>query len=363
MRIVQCVTTESHDLHVFDLKHSLNLFSVTSAPLTAAQLKSPPLSQPTPLVTITTQGPVSSLLVKDGVIAFAKPTTATSSLVQQPKMTTVSAAAPSSMTFPYYLGSLPKFAHPVLVTSLMAPAVGLQASSSAASSSGAFSLPNALPASTPATNISSIVTVKSDKSIDTSKQFVIQNNSAFKTQSNITALTLTTTALKTVPSANSIASVAGTPSVPIRQVFAPGLLPGQLAWPLLTLPRSPVIVPTTSMPTSQPPLAVTTIATSTGQVTSHPLVSLANLNHLAQMMTPMTVMSPGIQMTPSALTQAQLNGVFGTPLLKQLQLPLGIQTVLGQQVVKPVVMVTVPSVTATTSASLPSSTALVTSSL
>jgi hypothetical protein len=103
-------------------------------------------------------------------------------------------------------------------------------------------------------------------------------------------------------------------------------------------------------------------------VTNNPLVSLAQLNQLTQMMTPMTVMSPGIQMTPSALTQAQLNSMFTSPILKQI--PLGIPSsmlhsgqVLGQQVLKPVVVVTVPNVLSQSSATLPSNTTLVTSSL
>jgi len=346
-------------------------FSVTSAPLTAAQLKSPPLSQHAPLATMNTNAPVSSLLVKDGIFTFAKPTTATSTIVQPQKVTTVTAAAPTSMAFPYYLGSLPKFAHPVLVTSLMAPAVGLQASS-AASSPLSLTLPNTLPATANLPNIPSLVTLKTERSAtDASQQFVIQNNTGLKTQSNIATLTLASSAVKTVPSINSIAAMTGASTVPVRQVFAPGLLPGQLAWPLLTYPRSPLIVPTTSMPSSQAALTGSTVASSAGQVTNHPLVSLANLNQLTQMMTPMTVMSPGIQMTPTALTQSQLNsltqsqlnGVFGNPLLKQLQLPLGIQTVIGQQMVKPVVVVTVPNIVTTTPASLPSNTALVTSSL
>lgn len=330
-------------------------FSVTSAPLTAAQLKSPPLSQPTPLVAMTTQGSINSLLVKDGLSPYTKSAVTSATLLQPQKITTSNASVPSSMTFPYYVTP-----QSVLVASLMTP-VGLQASS-AASSVVPAALLGAVSSSAPSTSASSLITLKADKTVDAPKQFVIQNSSAIKTPNNLVSLAVGSTAVKSVPAVSSVTSASGTSSVPIRQVFAPSLLPGQLAWPLLTLPRSPVIVPTSTIASSPATVSMATVSTSGGQVTSHPLVSLANLNQLTRMMTPMTVMSPGIQVAPTALTQAQLNGVFGSPLLKQLQLPLGIQTVLGQQMMKPVVVVTVPSVV-TTSSSLLSNMSVVTSSL
>lgn len=352
---------------------------MTSAPLTAAQLKSPPLSQPAALVTMTTQSAISSLVVKDGMIGIAKTTSAINTAIKQQQLTTVTATGPATMTFPYYYGSLQKFAHPVLVTSLMTPALGLQAST-VGSSAGSVTVSNSA-VGTAAFSVptSALLPPKSDtiKSLETNKSSVIQTNISTTTQSNLVTLSMASTALKSVPSVTPSATVAGTSTVPIRQVFAPGLIPGQLAWPLLTLPRSPVIVPTstiiptTSLASSQSPASVSMVTSTAGQVTSHPLVSLANLNQLTQMMTPMTVMSPGIQVNPTALTQAQLNGMFAAPLIKQLQLPLGtcISTsllqsgqVLGQQVMKPVVVMTVPSVVSTAS-SLPSNTASVTSSL
>ncbi|XP_052801522.1 proline-rich protein 36-like [Mya arenaria] len=329
-----------------------NHSQVLSAPLTAAQLRCPPVSQPTFVTMSTTQAaqlgsnPFGSLVVKDGVITVAKPQMTSNLVLSQPtKLLSASSTAPvSAMTFPYYMASLQKITHPVLVTSLMAPAMGIQANTT--SSSG-----------TPLTLSSAPLTaIKSDIKIEPAKtQSVIPisynnslavipnhvNVSNVKPMSNLVTFSVASTP-KTVMSINT----TNTPSVPMRQVLTPNILPGQLAWPFLTIPRTPIMVSSSSLNHSQPTgTGATLTATSSSHATTPTFVSLANLNQLTQMVAPVTVMSPGMQMTPTAITQAQINGMFATPLLKHLQFPM-LQSgqVLGQQVMKPVVVVTVPNV-------------------
>ncbi|KAL4223623.1 hypothetical protein ACF0H5_017092 [Mactra antiquata] len=337
------------------VKPSTTAARASSAPLTAAQLKSPPLSQPSPAVSLTTghvtsQSSASSLIVKDGIPSATKLLTAS--------IAGTNAATVTSMSIPYYMASLQKIAHPVLVTSLMAPAVGLQSTTSMPVSTTTLT--------TSFASTTSNMSIKSTR-VDPVNSITLASNN-LRTINNVPTFTIVTSASKLETSAAVTSTVATTSlssaSIPIRPIFTPNLLPGQLAWPFLTIPRSNVLV-TTTPATS---IAGATVA-STSQVTSNPLGSLAQLNQLTQMMTPMTVVSPGMQVTPTALTQAQLNSMFGSPLLKQL--PLGIPSsllqsgqVLGQQVLKPVVVVTVPNVmTQTPTTTLPSNTSLVTSSL
>lgn len=96
-------------------------------------------------------------------------------------------------------------------------------------------------------------------------------------------------------------------------------------------------------------------------------MSLAQINPLTQIVSPVTVMSPGMQLGSAGLTQTQLNNMFAaSPLLKQFsQIPvispslLQSGQVLGQPVVKPVVVVSVPNMVTTSSISLPTSSAVV----
>lgn len=332
------------------------LLSASTAPLTAAQLKSPPLSQPSAAIAMTTSqianhSSTSSLVVKDGVSSTTKLLTANAS--------SASTNAVSAMNIPYYMASLQKIAHPVLVTSLMAPAVGLQSTTASPISTSIVTSTLA-----PAT---SAVSIKSTRQDPINNSLTLANNNV-RTLNNVPTFAIVSSATKLETSSTVTSTMAATAmssaSIPIRPIFTPNLIPGQLAWPFLTIPRSNVLVTTTSGASIQGASVVTT-----SQTTSNPLVSLAQFNQLTQMMTPMTVMSPGMQMTPTALTQAQLTSMFASPLLKQF--PLGIPSsliqsgqVLGQQVLKPVVVVTVPNVmTQTSTTTLPSNTALVTSSL
>ncbi|XP_045173930.2 max-binding protein MNT-like isoform X2 [Mercenaria mercenaria] len=335
--------------------NSSTVSKVASAPLTVAQLKSPPLSQPLPVVTMATTQLTAqpSMVVKDGIVSSTKLITSAVGTGAS-KVVSATSGVPT-MSIPYYMASLQKIAHPVLVTSLMAPAVGLQSTSATVPST---SLIPTISSGTPA------LPVKTVSKPETITSLTLGNNN-IRTLNNLPTIALVSTAKSETLPATTVATSLQSASIPIRPIFAPNILPGQqLAWPFVTIPRSNVLVSSTPVPSQ----AATVVATSTSQVTSHPLVSLAQLNQLTQMMTPMTVMSPGIQMAPSALTQAQLNSMFTSPLLKQF--PLGIPSsllqsgqVLGQQVLKPVVVVTVPNVMSQSSATLPSNTALVTSSL
>ncbi|XP_060558507.1 mucin-5AC-like [Ruditapes philippinarum] len=336
------------------LSSTSTVSKVASAPLTAAQLKSPPLSQPYPVVTMVTSQLTAQppMVVKDGITSSTKLITSAVGTSTSKVVSAVSGVP--TMSIPYYM-SLQKIAHPVLVTSLMAPAVGLQSSSTTVPVSSV----------TPATMSSGMpaLSVKNVSKPETIPSLALTNNNLRALNTLPTIALVSTSKTEASPTAN-VASTLQSSSIPIRPIFAPNLLAGQqLAWPFVTIPRSNMLVTSTAVP-----MQASTIAASSTQVTNNPLVSLAQLNQLTQMMTPMTVMSPGIQMTPSALTQAQLNSMFTSPILKQI--PLGIPSsmlhsgqVLGQQVLKPVVVVTVPNVLSQSSATLPSNTTLVTSSL
>lgn len=328
-------------------------FSVSSAPLTAAQLKSPPLSQPTVNMTTTQFAAQPTLIVKDGVLSSAK-LVASAGSTGAGKIVNITSGVPT-MSIPYYMASLQKIAHPVLVTSLMAPTIGLQSTSAVVPSASVVS---ALSSASPAL---SVKTISQAEPVST----LTLTNSNMRALNNLQTIALVASSPKMeTPTTSSVATSVPAATIPIRPIFAPNMLPGQqLAWPFLTIPRSNVLV-TTSIASQSSTVA----CTAASQVTSHPLVSLAQLNQLTQMMTPMTVMSPGVQINPSSLTQAQLTSMFASPLLKQF--PLGIPSsliqsgqVLGQPVLKPVVVVSVPNVMTQNSAALPSNTALVTSSL
>jgi len=302
------------------------------------------------------------IVVKDGVFTVAKPTVTSASLQSTKVVCTAPNTTVAAMQFPYYMASLQKITHPVLVTSLMAPAVGIQTSLSSSSVTGTSAGSAVM---SPAT----FATFKSDVKLEPSTgkpQSVIPisyNNSSVslianpvtltnvKPLTSLMTLSVPSTAPKTVKTL-STTSANVTSSVPVRHVLTPSLLPGQLAWPhFLTIPRQPVMVSSGAATPTATQSSIAMATTSTSQVTSHPYVSLANLNQLTHMMAPMTVMSPGIPVTPGgAITQAQLNGVFATPLIKQLQFPL-LQSaqMLGQQVMKPVVVVSVPSVISSSS--------------
>lgn len=329
------------------------IISASSAPLTAAQLKSPPLSQPLPVVTMTANQLAAqpSLVVKDGIVSSTKLFSNAAVGTSASKVVSLPGGVPT-VSIPYYMASLQKIAHPVLVTSLMAPAVGLQSTSAT------------IPPTTVVSTMSSaspVLTIKNISKPETVATLTLANSNV-RALNSLPTIALVSTA-KSEPLTTTTANVVTSTSIPVRPIFAPNLITGQqLAWPFVTIPRSNVLV------TSTPVSSQGAVSTATSQVTSNPLVSLAQLNQLTQMMTPMTVMSPGIQMTPSTLTQAQLNSMFASPLLKQF--PLGIQSsllqsgqVLGQQVLKPVVVVTVPNVMTQSPVTLPSNTALVTSSL
>lgn len=330
---------------------------VSSAPLTAAQLKSPPLSQPSPLVTMTTSQVSSQipLVVKDGI-----GTTKLLNVVSGPSVSNpgTSATFMPSVNIPYYMASLHKITHPVLVGSLMTPAIGLQTSTPSATSAAASAVSTIVP------SVSSALDLKMVPKQEAGSTLQI-TNSNMRTLNNIPFALVSSVPKSETPS--SVSTLAST-SIPIRPVFTPSLIPGHLAWPFLTIPRSNILVTSASLPSSQIGTSAS-VSTVTNQLTTHPLVSLAQLNQQAQnMLTPMTVMSPGMQVAPTTLTQAQLTSMFTNPLLKQF--PLGIPTsllqtgpVLGQQVLKPVVVVTVPNVMTQAPTTLPSNTTLKNSSV
>lgn len=336
-------------------KQSASVPLVVSAPLTAAKLKSPPLSKTPVAITMTT---TSSLATKDTVSASPQTTpvkyiatpvsvvstplkteTSVSSSVNLMSVplkldTTVSSvnpesktatSAPGSLSVPYYMATLPKLAHPILVTSLTAPTLAALVSTNTAA--------------TP------ITTVRSEAPTTLSVAMVTTTNSA--------------------PLLNMSQSSRNVPSSPL----AAGLqVRPFLASNLLSAPFLPLIahtIPQTSL--SATPSSATVTTTVSGQFTTVPLMSLAQINPLTQIVSPMTVMSPGMQLGSAGLTQTQLNNMFATsPLLKQFSqipvispslLPSG--QVLGHQVIKPVVVVSVPNIATTSAMSLTTSNAVI----
>lgn len=304
---------------------------VTSAPLTAAQLKLPPSSQPSQILPMTTQGSGGSLVVKDRVVTIAKPPSLSNTISMQNR----SSSGTTSVATMAFWPSLQKIAHPVLLTSLNAPAMTLQTASTTGTS---------LPAGLASASYTSL---KNDFKLEPLKQSVIPfsvnsvmgtsvNVSNLQPLNNLVAFSVASTAPKTVTTLKPEMSVMST--VPLRHIVN-----GQLAWPFLALPRTPMIVSTSNLSNTLP-VSVSVSSSIAGHMTSHPLVSLTgfnqltHMNQLTQIMTPMTVMSPGIQMTQTGLTQAQLNSMFASPLLKPVQLPL-LQSgqVLSQHLVKPVI--------------------------
>lgn len=137
---------------------------------------------------------------------------------------------------------------------------------------------------------------------------------------------------------------------------------GQIPFNILAqaLPRTSlgqVVTPVTSSISASIPSSLPQ------SVNMQQLMSLAQITQGTQLVSPMTVMSPGVQLA-QGLTQTQLNSMLSSPLLKQIPLfPHGflqgaqVGGVLGQPVVKPVVVVSLPSVVTTTA---PTSTVAVT---
>ena len=337
--------------------------SVSSAPLTAAQLKSPPMTRPTApvsegskflptsaskIMTTTTLQLLPSTVTS---IQSSKATTTSTSVSKGGQPATATASVPSMalpLSLPYYMASMQKISHPILVTSLMAPALGLTTTATPVSSSVSNSALNLA---------SSVIPVKTLSSANVKSEDITVGKGTPTTSVNfITTPVLSTTNAQTVTS-----SVVSS-NFPVRPIFAPNLIAGQV-WPFLTAVPRTSIIPTTSASTTQ---ISTSLPSSSAQVSSVPVVSLTQLNQLTQMVTPVTVMSPGIQVTPT-----QLNSMMASPLLKQFPFPLGIPSsflqpgqVLGQQVVKPVVVVSVPSIMSqsSTTVAAPPSVTVVTSS-
>lgn len=359
----------------------------STAPLTAAHLKLPPLLLSPSIMSITTASSSmpsflsmttsaasipsfvslatsassmpsvvfltnQSLMVKDFIISpVSNVTSSAAGVPVSASHITSSANVPvSPFAFPYYMTSLQKLAHPVLVTSLMAPAVGQQTS------------PNTLPPTSSRIPIAPTY-------VETSKSALhaVNNNNTNRLHGN----NLLSMALPTKAETLTMSSAAnfGSP-LPVRSIFAPSLLPGQLALPFLTFPRSTVVVPSSSsISTTYQNASAMVSKTTMSQLTSQPLVSLAQLNQVTGL-TPMTVKSTQVQMDPTSnLTQAQRDIVFTSSMLKQFQVPWGLPTtllqsgqVLGQQLVKPVIVVSVPNVTQC-SRTIPTTVAVVTSSL
>lgn len=170
---------------------------------------------------------------------------------------------------------------------------------------------------------------------------------------------MTATPLSAAPSMGTLGNI---PNIrPLATSGATHML-GQIPFNILAqaLPRTSlgqVVTPVTSSISASIPSSLPQ------SVNMQQLMSLAQITQGTQLVSPMTVMSPGVQLA-QGLTQTQLNSMLSSPLLKQIPLfPHGflqgaqVGGVLGQPVVKPVVVVSLPSVVTTTT---PSSTMAVT---
>lgn len=160
----------------------------------------------------------------------------------------------------------------------------------------------------------------------------------------------------------SMGALGNIPSIrPLATSGATHML-GQIPFNILAqaLPRTSlgqVVTPVTSSISASIPSSLPQ------SVNMQQLMPLAQITQGTQLVSPMTVMSPGVQLA-QGLTQTQLNSMLSSPLLKQIPLfPHGflqgaqVGGVLGQPVVKPVVVVSLPSVVTTTA---PTSTVAVT---
>ncbi|XP_061166310.1 max-binding protein MNT-like [Saccostrea echinata] len=176
----------------------------------------------------------------------------------------------------------------------------------------------------------------------------------------LSATPLSASTLSTTPL--SATQLSGTPSMatlgnvsnirPLANTGTTHML-GQIPFNILAqaLPRTSlgqVVTPSTST------VSVSIPSSLPQNVNMQQLMSLAQITQGTQLVSPMTVMSPGVQFA-QGLTQTQLNSMLSSPLLKQIPLiPHGFLQgaqmggVLGQQVVKPVVVVSLPSVVSTT---------------
>ena len=237
-------------------------------------------------------------------------------------------SAPVSLSVPFYMASLPKLAHPILMTSLTAPTLAALVSSN-----------------TTSVAVTPVTTIKTETASSGSETIVTTSTSA---------PVLSITQISTSSNLSNAPLAAG---LQVR----PSLGPNLLSTPLLPLIMQNI--PQTSISTTSSSATITT--TVSGQFTTVPLMSLAQMSPLTQLVSPMTVMSPGMQLGSAGLTQTQLNNMFAaSSLLKQFPVisPL-LQSgqVLGQQVVKPFVVVCMPNapVVTTTSISLPTSSAIV----
>lgn len=165
----------------------------------------------------------------------------------------------------------------------------------------------------------------------------------------LSATSTTATPLSATP---SMATLGNMPSIrPLGTSGATHML-GQIPFNILAqaLPRTSlgqVVTPVTSSITASIPSSLPQ------SVNMQQLMSLAQITQGTQLVSPMTVMSPGVQFA-QGLTQTQLNTMLSSPLLKQIPLiPHGflqgaqVGGVLGQPVVKPVVVVSLPSVVTT----------------
>ena len=249
--------------------------------------------------------------------------TAMSSANQDTKTVTT---APMSLSVPYYMASLPKFAHPILVTSLTAPTLAALVSTNA--------------------GVTPIGTIKTETA--SSAPVAMVTSSSLPAQS-----------VNQVQTSKIIQNTPLAAGLQVRPFLASNFLSGQF------LPLIAHTIPQTSI--SATPSLATITTTVSGQFTTVPIMSLAQINPLTQIVSPVTVMSPGMQLGSAGLTQQQINNMFSnSPLLKQFTqvpvltpslLPQG--QVLGQQVVKPVVMVTLPNMVTTSALSLPTTSSVI----
>ncbi|KAK3606503.1 hypothetical protein CHS0354_041454 [Potamilus streckersoni] len=218
-----------------------------------------------------------------------------------------------------------------------------------------------------------VTSLTANPSVIVSSAAVTATTSVVATTNTIDAsvISTTTNTTKTIPSTCANQTVVSAPSIPlaafpIGRFFAPHLMSsGQLTFsPLIaapTLTRTTGLLNniTTTTPQTTSTVIVTTAATPAPSIASIP--SVMSLAQMAPLMSQMTVMPPGLQLSAAGttLTQAQLGSLLASPLMKQYsQIPTIIPSILqtGQlQPVKPLVMVSVPSVTTSAAATTVSS--------
>ncbi|KAL3856833.1 hypothetical protein ACJMK2_011546 [Sinanodonta woodiana] len=292
--------------------------SVTMATTTAASKISTPSAISIPIMQ--NRFPSSdSLSIPIGIVTV---TTAGVTPSVNNKTQGVTLTVPSFQSIPLNVNmSLSKgFAHPILVTSLTGnPSVIVCSAAVTATPSVVSTTVNAIDASVTSTTTNTTKTVAS------------------------------TCANQTVVSAPSIPLAA----FPIGRFFAPHLMPsGQLTFsPLIaapTLTRTTGLLNniTTTTPHTTSTVIVTTVANPVPSVASMP--SVMSLAQMAPLMSQMTMMPPGLQLSAAGttLTQAQLGSLLASPLMKQYsQIPTIIPSILQTGQLQPLVMASVPSIT------------------